>query len=137
MIPKIKISENVEKITNPGFKTVWRIFDKTGHAAADLIALRDEHYDDTKPLTVFHPIETWKKTTFTEYTMKEITVPVILNGETVYKFPTLEELAAYAKDRINEFWDEYKRIVNPHIYKVDLSKPLYDLKNKILSEAHK
>lgn len=137
LVCKIKVSDTLAKITNPGLKTVYRIYDSTGHAAADLIALKSEKYDSREPLTIFHPLETWKTTTFENYSIREITVPVIKDGELVYDFPSIKVLAKNAKESLNEFWEEYKRIVNPHIYKVDLSKPLYDLKQKILAETYK
>ena len=136
LTPKIKVSNTTEKITNPGYKKVMRIY-VDGYAAADLIALKDEEFDDTKPLTVFHPVETWKKMTFTDYKIKEITTKIIDSGKVVYKLPDVKEIIAFAKVSFSEFWEEYKRIVNPHVYKVDLSDKLYELKKKLLSEAQK
>lgn len=134
-IPKIKLSDNFAKITNPGFKNVYRIYDKyTGKAEADLIYLRsEEEYDDTEPLTITHPTERWKTTTFKDYTLKSLLVPVILNGEQVYEMPSLKEIKEYAKGELETFWDEYKRLDSPHIYKVDLSDALYELKNSMLA----
>ena len=135
LIPKIKLSDNAVKITNPGFKNIYRIYDgQTGKAEADLIHLRGEKIDTDKPLTIFHPVDTWKKTTFENYKIRELSVPVILGGKTVYKFPTLKEVAKYAKSEMDSFWDEYLRIDNPHIFKVDLSKELYDLKTGMINE---
>ena len=134
LTPKIKVSNTTEKITNPGFKKVMRIY-VDGHAEADLVCLKDEQFDNTKPLTVFHPVETWKKMTFTNYEIKEITTKIIDGGKLVYDFPTVKELITRAKKSFDEFWEEYKRIVNPHVYKVDLSDKLYELKKKLLSEA--
>ena len=135
LIPKIKLSDNAVKITNPGFKNIYRIYDgQTGKAEADLIHLRGEKIDTDKPLTIFHPVDTWKKTTFENYNIRELSVPVILGGKTVYKFPTLKEVAKYAKSEMDSFWDEYLRIDNPHIFKVDLSKELYDLKTGMINE---
>ena len=93
-----------------------------------------EEIDQSKPLTVFHPIETWKKTTFEKYRLRELLVPIILGGVTVYEFPTLKEVAAYAKSEMDSFWDEYLRIDQPHIYKVDLSDKLYALKTGMIGE---
>ena len=133
IIPKIKLSNNAIKITNPGFKNIYRVYDNaTGKAEADLIFLRGEHIDKTKPLTLFHPVETWKKTTFTNYTLRELLVPVIKGGEVVYNFPKLKEIAEYARSEMDSFWEEYLRIDQPHIYKVDLSDGLYNLKKEMI-----
>jgi len=135
-IPKIKVSDNSIKITNPGFKGIYRIFDKeTKKAEADLIHLRSEEIDFAKPLTVFHPIETWKKTTFTNYEVKELTVKVIENGKLIYNLPSVKEIALYAKESLSGFWDEYRRLDKPHLYKVDLSDGLFDLKKKMLRQV--
>ena len=133
-IPKIKLSDNFAKITNPGFKNVYRIYDKTtGKAEADLIYLRsEEEYDETEPLTITHPTERWKKTTYKDYTLKSLLVPIILNGEQVYEMPTLKEIKAYAKSEMDTLWDEQKRLDSPHLYKVYLSDALYELKNSML-----
>ena len=134
-IPKIKLSDNSDKITNPAFKDVYRIYDnKTGKAEADLIVVRGEKIDEKEPLTVFHPKETWKKTTFTDYTVRPLTVKVIEGGKLACKLPSLEEIVAYAEREKESFWDEYKRLDNPHVYKVDLSQKLYDIKNRLISE---
>ncbi len=134
-IPKIKLSDNTVKITNPAFKDIYRIYDKaTGKAEADLIVVRGETIDETKPLTIFHPTETWKRTTFTEYTVRPLTVPIIQNGQAVYAFPKLSKICEYAEQEKGTFWDEYKRLDNPHVYKVDLSQKLYDIKTKLISE---
>lgn len=135
VIPKIKLSNNAIKITNPGFKNVVRIYNsETGKAEADLICLRGEVIDESKPLTIFHPLETWKKTTFENYKVKELLVPVIEGGKVVYNFPSLKQVAAYAKTEMEGFWDEYRRIDRPHIYKVDLSEGLYNLKNNLIEK---
>ena len=136
--PKIKISETSAKITNPGFKKVVRIYDgESGKAEADLIMLFDEKIDQTKPLTITHPIETWKKITFTNYKIKELSVKVVENGNLVYKFPKVKEIASYAKEEMQSFWDEYLRLDRPHIYKVDLSDKLLKLKTDMLAEIRK
>lgn len=132
-IPKIKISDNSAKITNPGFKGIYRIFDKaTGKAEADLIHLRSEEIDFSKPITLFHPIETWKKTTYTDYTVCQLTTKVIENGKLVKPLPTLPEIVENAKKSLSGFWDEYRRLDKPHLYKVDLSDGLYELKKNML-----
>jgi nicotinate phosphoribosyltransferase len=136
--PKIKVSETTAKITNPGFKKVLRIYDKkTGKAEADLIALFDEKFDASKPLTITHPIETWKKITFTDYEIKELSVKIIENGKLVYKFPSVKEIAKFAKEEMQSFWDEYLRLDRPHVYKVDLSDKLLNLKTEMLSNIRK
>lgn len=133
--PKMKVSDTEVKITNPGFKTVYRIYDEDGMARADLIALREEKFDQAKPLTIFHPVETWKKKTFIKYSLRELCIPIYISGEQVYKIPALEKTVEYAKKCREEFWAEYRRLVNPHIYKVDLSDGLYDLKRELLYQA--
>ncbi|MBR2376287.1 MAG: nicotinate phosphoribosyltransferase [Clostridia bacterium] len=136
--PKIKVSETSAKITNPGFKKVVRIYDeKTGKAEADLIMLKDEVIDETKPLTITHPLENWKKITFTKYKIKQLTTQIVKGGELVYKMPALKEIKAYAKGEMESFWDEYLRIDKPHIYKVDLSDELLALKTSMLDNIRK
>lgn len=139
IIPKIKISETSAKITNPGFKTIYRVYDKTGMAEADLIALRSETFDESKPLTLYHPVDRWKKLEFKpgEYTIKEIVVKIIENGKLVNNLPSLKEIVAHCNSEKQTFWDEYKRIDKPHIYKVDLSDGLYELKTTMINEIRK
>ena len=139
IIPKIKISETRAKITNPGFKTIYRVYDSGGMAVADIIALRGEVFDEAKPLTICHPVDRWKKLSFApgEYSLKEIVTKVIENGKLVGKLPTLKETIAYCNEEKNTFWDEYKRIDKPHIYKVDLSDGLYELKTSMINEIRK
>lgn len=138
IIPKIKVSESSAKITNPGFKKVVRIYDnETKKAEADLIMLMDEVIDDSKPLTITHPIETWKKITFTNYTVKTITEKIVENGKLVYQMPKLKDIKNYAKEEMQTFWDEYLRLDTPHIYKVDLSDKLLKLKTDMLEEIRK
>jgi nicotinate phosphoribosyltransferase len=134
-IPKIKISDNAAKITNPCFKNIIRIYDKeTNKAEADLIITRDEKFDESKPLTIFHPTETWKTITFTNYYTKTLHQDIIINGKLVYKLPELLSVKKYAKEELESFWDEYKRLDKPHLFKVDLSKKLFDIKNEMLKE---
>ena len=133
VIPKIKISENPVKITNPGVKKLWRIYDnKTGKATADLIALDYETYDTSKPLTIYDPVNTWKSMTLTDYTMKELQVKVFEGGKRVYDSPSLQQIQQHCQDDLDTFWDQYKRLLNPHRYKVDLSDSLWMLKNSML-----
>lgn len=136
MIPKIKVSETVEKITNPGFKNIYRVYDKeTGKAEADFIYLRDEQsYDTNKPLVLTHPTERWKKITFENYELRPLQIDVIKNGKLVYDLPSLKEIKAYTESELESFWDEYKRLDRPHIYKVDLSDNLYELKQGMLDK---
>ncbi|MCQ2387328.1 MAG: nicotinate phosphoribosyltransferase [Clostridia bacterium] len=135
IIPKIKISENVEKITNPGFKNIYRVYDKkTGKAEADFIFLREEKYDNTKPLVLTHPTERWKSITFENYDLRPLQQDIIKDGKLVYKLPSLKEIKKYAKKDLESFWDEYKRLDRPHVYKVDLSDGLYKLKASMLDK---
>jgi len=135
VVPKMKISENPVKITNPGVKKLYRIYDgETGKAVADLIALDHEEYDTSKPLTIYDPINTWKSMTLTNYTMKELQVPLFKNGEKVYKSPSLMEIQQHCREEMDTFWDQYKRLLNPHRYKVDLSDSLWMLKNSMLQQ---
>lgn len=134
-IPKIKLSDNSDKITNPGFKQVYRIYDnKSGKAEADLIAMRDEVFEEGKPLTIFHPKDTWKRITFTDYTIRPLLTRVMHNGLLCSDLPSLKEICTYAEQEKESFWDEYKRLDNPHVYKVDLSQQVYETKNKLISQ---
>ena len=133
--PRIKISENPAKITNPGVKRLYRFYDRlSGKALADLIALEDEDYSSGEPLEIFDPENTWKKMTLCDYEVRPLLAPIFENGELVYTLPTLSEVSEYAKREMETFWDEYKRLHSPHRYKVDLSKPLYELKRGMLEE---
>lgn len=133
--PKIKISENVVKITNPHYKKLYRIFDnKTGKAAADLICVHDEIIDETKPLELFDPDFTWKRKTMTDFTAKELQVPVFLNGKRAYKSPSIVEIREYCAEQLGTLWESVLRFENPHAYYVDLSQKLWDIKQKLLSD---
>ena len=133
--PKIKVSENVGKITNPHFKKVYRIFDnETGMAEADYLTIWDEEIDESQPLELFDPLATWKRKTFTNFTAKPLQVEIFKNGELVYQKPTLQEIQDYCKAQIATLWDEVKRFENPHTYYVDLSQRLWDLKHSILRQ---
>ncbi len=134
LIPKIKISENAVKITNPGLKTVYRLYDKNHMAIADLIALVGENLDFSKPITIYHPEQTYKSMTLSDYTVRELLVPIFINGKQVYAPPTIDEIAGYAKTELDALWDESKRLLNPHVYKVDYSDGLYDLKSRLIKE---
>lgn len=136
IIPKIKVSENTAKITNPHFKRVYRLYDReSGKALADELTLRDETIDDTQPHVIFDPNATWKTKELTNFTVRELQVPVFLNGELVYDLPTLPEIKAYCRQQIHTLWDEVKRFENPHTYYVDLSQKLWDVKRGLLEAA--
>ena len=138
-IPKIKLSENAEKITNPGNKTIRRIYDKeNGKIIADLICLIDEEYDTDQPLLLFDPKETWKKTLLAPdtYTMREMMIPVFLKGECVYESPKVMDIQKYCKSELATLWEESLRLEYPHRVHVDLSKPLWDMKNGLLDSYH-
>lgn len=131
--PKIKISENVSKITNPHFKKLYRLYSKqTGKAIADQLCVHDETIDETKPLTIFDPDFTWKKKRLTDFTARELQVQVFRGGELVYEKPSLEEIRAYCAQQLDTLWDEVLRFENPHNYYVDLSKKLWNIKQELL-----
>ncbi len=137
VIPKIKISENVAKITNPHYKKVYRFYDKNGMAIADQLCVYDEVLHDNEPIEIFDSEHTWKRKALTEYTVRELLVPVFKNGECVYESPAISDIKAYCKQQIDTLWDEVKRFENPHKYYVDLSQKLWDIKNGLLSENSK
>ena len=131
--PKIKISENVGKITNPHFKKLYRFYgNDTGKAIADYLCVHDEVVDDSKDLTIFDPDATWKTKTVYNYTARELQVPIFKNGELVYSLPSLQEIKAYCTKEVDALWDEVKRFDNPHTYYVDLSQKLWDIKYDLL-----
>ena len=139
LVPKIKISENSEKITNPGNKTIYRIYEKdSGKIKADLICFFDEVIDEGKDLLLFDPQDTWKKTKLAggSYTVKEILVPIFRNGECIYQSPSVKEIAAYCKEEKDTLWEETLRLFYPHQVYVDLSQKLYDEKQRLLGETH-
>lgn len=135
IIPKIKISENEEKITNPGFKKVYRIFEKnTDKAIADLITLYDEKIDESKPLEIFNPIYTWKRKKLKNYYVKDLLVKIFDNGVPVYENPDVMEIKEFAKHETEKLWAEVLRFENPHTYYVDLSTNLWKLKQSLLHQ---
>lgn len=139
-IPKIKLSENSEKITNPGNKTIYRIYEKdTGKIKADLICLVDETFDESQKLMLFDPIEPWKKTMLAggSYTLRELMVPIFKNGECCYTSPKVMDIRDYCQKELNTLWDETRRLVNPHKVYVDLSSRLYDIKISLLDQISK
>ena len=136
IIPKIKVSENVNKITIPHFKKTYRLFDRaTGKAEADYICLHDEALDDTKPLELFDPRVTWKRKTLTNFTARELQVPVFRGGRLVYQQPPLQEIQTYCARQVDSLWDEVKRFDYPHKYYVDLSQKLWDIKQELLTRS--
>jgi len=136
--PKIKISENVAKITNPHYKRLYRfIGNDTGKAIADYLAIYDEVIDDSKDLEIFDPEATWKRKTVYDFTAKELQVPIFVKGELVYDMPTLEQIRAYCAQQVDTLWDEIKRFDNPQTYYVDLSQKLWDIKYGLLKNNAK
>jgi nicotinate phosphoribosyltransferase len=138
IIPKIKISENIAKITNPHFKKLYRLFDKeNGKALADLICVYDEVIDESKPLEIFDPDYTWKRKTLTNFRAVELQKPVFKNGKCVYTRYTTSEIRDYCIAQLELQWDEVKRFENPHNYYVDLSEKLWNIKHQLLKENNK
>lgn len=136
MIPKIKISENVEKITNPGFKAIWRLFDKdTNRMLADIIALADEEPPAGESIEIFDPNATWKKKTITNFYAKNLRERIFEGGKKVYESPDIMDIKKYCAEQMDLMWDEMKRFENPQTYYVDLSDKLWNLKNKMINEA--
>ena len=135
MIPKIKLSDNAAKITNPSFKNLFRLYDKeSGMAIADLITMREEAVEEEQPLTIFHPLETWKRTTVKNFRAEPLLHTIVKRGKLVYEFPELMEVQAFSKAELSKFWEEYLRLDMPELYKVDLSEKLHALKSKMLDE---
>ena len=135
LVPKMKISENASKITNPGFKMPWRLFDlETGMAIADVITLADETIDDTQPYVIFDPEFTYKRKTLTNFKAVRLQVPVFEKGKCVYESPSIEDMRTYCREQLDTIWDEVKRFENPHAYYVDLSEPLWKLKRELLDK---
>ena len=133
IVPKIKISENVGKITNPHFKKLYRFFgNDTGKAIADYLCVHDETVDDSGNLEIFDPEATWKRKTVYNFTAKELLVPIFRGGELVYDLPPLAEIKRYCAEQVDTLWDEVKRFDNPHTYYVDLSKKLWQIKYDLL-----
>lgn len=133
IIPKIKISENLEKITTPHYKKVYRLFDRdTNKAEADLITVYDETVDDSQPYELFDPQATWKRKILSNFRKEELLVPVFLGGKNTYQTPSLQEIRKYCLEQINTLWDEVIRFENPHNYYVDLSQKLWDIKDQLL-----
>ena len=133
-VPRIKISENPVKVTNPGVKQLYRFYDRiTGKALADLITLEEEDYSSGEPIEIFDPENTWKRMMLCEYEARKLLVPVFEDGVLVYEMPSLSSISEYARREMDSFWDEYRRLTRPHRYKVDLSEKLYNLKHSLLT----
>ena len=133
IVPRIKISENVGKITTPHFKKLYRFFSKENHKAeADLLSVYDEELDFTKPFELFDPVDTWKRKVLDDYEVVELLKPIFIKGELVYDLPTIEEIRAYCLEQVESLWDEVKRFENPHNYYVDLTQKLWDIKRQLL-----
>ena len=136
IIPKIKVSENVEKITVPHFKKLWRFYgNDTGKAIADYMTVYDETVDDSGDLEIFDPYATWKKKVVYDFNAKELLVPIFLNGKRVYDSPSLQEIQDYCRAQVDTLWDEVKRFDNPHKYYVDLSDKLWNIQHDLLEKS--
>lgn len=135
IVPKIKISENAAKITLPGVKIPWRLYDrKTGKAIADVITLNTERIDDSEPYEIFDPTYTWKRKVVTDFVAKKLQVKIFENGRQVYESPSVTEIAENRAKQVDSLWDEVKRFENPHTYYVDLSEDLWSLRDSLLKE---
>lgn len=136
LIPKLKKSDTIEKVTNPGLKKIVRFYDKeTNKAIADLISLKDENFDNISEIEIFDPNFTWKRMKLTNFYVKELHIDIVIDGKLVYKFPTVKEINKACNIYLAEIWDSFKRDINPSIYKVDLSQKLFDLKTRLLNET--
>lgn len=134
IIPKIKISENIQKITIPGVKIPWRLYDRdTGKAIADVITLNHEKIDDTEPYEIFDPTYTWKRKVVTNFVARKLQVKIFERGRQVYESPSVKEIAARRAEQVDSLWDEVKRFEKPHTYYVDLSQELWDQRNELLN----
>ncbi len=135
LVPKIKVSENVEKITNPGFKVPWRLYERsTGKAIADVITLQGEVIDDSQPYEIFDPEYTWKRKFVQDFVAKPLQVPIFEKGNCVYQSPNLQEIQKFCQEQIDTLWDEVLRFEHPHKYYVDLSQNLWDMKHTLLEK---
>ena len=134
LTPKIKLSENVTKTTTPGFKQVYRFYDENNLAIADVLTLFEEEIDENKPYVLFHPDFPYKRKTVRNFKVRKLLEPIYLKGKLVYKVPTLEEVRAHHKKEIETLWPEFKRLERPHLYYVDLSQNLWDLKQSLIEK---
>lgn len=133
--PKIKLSDNSEKTTNPSYKNLYRLYDKeNGMAIADLITLRGEEISGDEPITIFHPIDTWKRCQVSNFRVEKLQHTIVKEGKLVYNFPAITEIREFSKGELAKFWEEYLRLDMPQVYKVDLSQKLYDLKKDMIDK---
>lgn len=137
LVDKIKISDNIQKTTTPGFKQVYRFYDNKNMAIADVITLHDEKIDETKPYLLFDPNFPWKSKLIDNFKAKPLLIPIFQKGKLVYDLPNLEEIRSYAKIEHTKLWPEVLRLEQPHLYYVDLSKKLWDLKQKLIQKYKK
>ena len=138
IVPKIKVSESLSKITTPHFKKLYRMFDKeSGKALADELCVYDEVIDDKAPHTIFDQLATWKTKTLTNFTARELQVPIFINGALVYTSPSIDQIKSYCAQQVGLLWDEIKRFENPQTYYVDLSRKLWDIKQHLLISVGK
>ena len=137
IIPKIKVSENTTKITTPHFKKLYRIIDKdSGKALADQVCVYDEVIDESKPLVIFDQYAVWKTKKLTNFTVRDLLVPIFESGKLVYKKPSIHDIRSYCAEQISLLWDEVKRFENPHNYYVDLSEKLWVIKRELLNSKN-
>lgn len=136
MIPKIKLSENIEKMTNPGFKDLYRIYDNDGMMRADVMAIHGQKIDPQQDLTIYHPNSMWMNKTFraNEYTVEDLLQPIFIKGHFVYDVPTIQEIRDYSKKQLSHLWPQYQRFEYPHVYKVSLTKELLDQKTQLIEK---
>ena len=138
MIPKIKLSENAAKVTTPGAKKLWRLYDnESGKALADVITLEDEAIDDSHDYEIFDPDYTWKRKNVYNFTARQLLQPLFINGKRVYEYQDIDDIKKYCLDQVNTLWDEVTRFENPHNYYVDLSQRLWDVKNDLIKQYSK
>ena len=136
IVPKIKVSENVEKITTPHFKQVYRLIDnKTGKALGDVLTVHDEEIDPSLPYVLFHPIHTWKQKIVSDFTVRPLRVQLFKAGECVYESPDINEIRNYCLAELDTLWEQVKRFENPQTYYVDLSLKLWNCKNELLASC--
>ena len=137
LVPKIKVSESIEKITTPCFKNLYRFYNRdTGRAIADYVTMHDETVDDTRPVTIFDPVATWKKKTISNFRAECLLVQVFERGKCIYHSPTLEQIKQYCAAQMETLWDEVKRFEHPHRYYVDLSDKLWKERNDLLEKIN-
>lgn len=135
LLPRIKLSENVGKITTPGFKQVWRLFDReTGKAIADVLTTNEETIDERKPYELFDPEHTWKRKTVTNFSAQRLLKRIFAKGTCVYESPSLKDIRSYCQEQVDTLWDEVKRFEHPHKYYVDMSKPLWEMRERLIQE---